>query len=153
MKGLAVKAKSSLAGMIALILAGCATMPAADAPLPTELHDARAVYAEDCKPDAPVFARDLILRADLNGDGRDDYVVNAAAYQCRGDTPYCGSAGCETQIFMSAPGGVLEQRFSGHVQEPPRIVRRNGKPALVSGAGRSAEMFDSRSLRFAPAPS
>lgn len=143
----------SFAVAAAMLLSSCATpQTIAAESLPDPVRAARAVFVEDCKSDAPIFGRDLILKADLNEDGQDDYVVSAFAYQCRGDTPYCGSAGCEAQIFLSAPGGFFEQRFSGHLQEPPRVVRRNGKPALVSGAGLSTLIFDPRVLRFAPAP-
>ena len=116
------------------------------------MRDARQTFIDDCRPDAPDFGRDLILRADLNGDAQDDYVVNGFAYQCRKDTPFCGSAGCEAQVFLSAPGDGLEQRFDGWLEEPPRVVRRKGKPALVSGAGRSALVFDPRAMRFATTP-
>lgn len=152
MKHAARGSTSAFALACAWLLASCVTpQPEAKLALPSAVADARQAYVDDCKPDAPVFTRALILQADLNGDGQDDYVLNGAAYRCRGDTPYCGSAGCETQILISAPGGLLEQHFSGHLQEPPRIVRRNGKPALVSGAGRSAFIFDARAMRFAPA--
>ncbi len=145
--------RSAFALACAWLLASCVTAQTeSKLALPSAVADAHQVYIDDCKPDAPAFGRDLILRADLNGDGQDDFVLNGAAYRCRGDTPYCGSAGCETQVFLSVPGGLLEQRFSGHVQEPPRIVWRNGKPALVSGAGRSAVIFDARAMPFAPAP-
>jgi hypothetical protein len=149
----AAKQLKPFAFSIALCLTTCATQPpiAPDA-LPPLVRDARQIFVDDCKPDAPVFGRDLVLKADLDGDAQDDYVVNGFAYQCRKDTPFCGSAGCEVQVFLSAPGGVLEQRFDGWLEEPPRIVRRNEKPALVSGAGRSVFMFDARAMQFVPAP-
>ncbi len=147
----AMKLKSALAIASAMTLAACATTaPTNTTPLPREVRAARQAFVDDCKPDAPVFGSDLVLQADLNGDGRDDYVVNGFAYQCRNDTPYCGSAGCEVQIFMSAPMGLLEQRFDGWLQEPPKIVRATGKPALVSGVGKLRRRFDLKTMTFVP---
>jgi hypothetical protein len=104
----------------------------------------------DCAPDVPQFAPALIQTADLNGDGVNDYVLSAFAYSCRGDSPYCGSAGCEVQIFLSAPGQLLEQRFSGHLQEPPRIVRRGGTAMLISGDAHGRVTFTTRAAAFVP---
>ena len=36
---------------------------------------------------------------------------------------------------FSAPAGLLEQRFDGYLQEPPRVSRRLGKAQLIAGAG------------------
>ena len=136
----------------AVALNGCVTTPIEQAPLPPEVQDARQAYADDCRPDAPVFGGDLILKADLNGDEESDYVVNGFAYQWRKDTPFCGSAGCEVQVFLSAPGGGMEQRFDGWLEEPPRIVTQKGEPRIVSGAGRDARAFDLRRLDFVILP-
>ncbi len=150
MKLRAMKLKCALTVVSAFAMTACATTPNVNAPLPREVRAARQAFVDDCKPDAPVFASDLILQADLNGDGRDDYVVNGFAYQCRKDTPYCGSAGCEVQIYMSAPAGLLEQRFDGYLQEPPRVSRRLGKAQIIAGAGPNAQIFDPRTMLFAP---
>lgn len=149
----AAKQLKPFAFAIALCLTACASQPPITTEaLPPLVRDARQIFVDDCKPDAPVFGRDLILRADLNGDAQDDYVVNAFAYQCRNDTPFCGSAGCEVQVFLSDSGGGVEQRFDGWLEEPPRIVASDGAARLISGAGRRTRIFDVRLQDFVAAP-
>lgn len=44
--------------------------------------------------------------ADLNGDGRDDYVISSAAFNCEGAASlYGGSSGHTHYIVTSQPGG------------------------------------------------
>lgn len=140
-----------LALSIPLLLSACTTQaPIVEGALPPLVRDARQTFIDDCRPDAPKFGRDLILRADLNGDAQDDYVVNGFAYQCRKDTPFCGSAGCEVQVFLSAPGGGLEQRFDGWLEGPALLMRAGAKTSLYSGVGKLRRRFDPEFGEFVP---
>lgn len=80
--------------------------------------------------DEPAFE----TRIDLNGDGKEDYILDYTGLSCdsrSGDfinPGLCGSAGCPLAIFVSGPGGYRAAPV-GHVQgweinratNPPRL--------------------------------
>jgi hypothetical protein len=75
------------------------------------------------------FDREIyVKRADLNGDGRPDYVVDDAGLSCPGAASLlCGSAGCGVAIHLSGPRGY-RLAWQGHLQAhelvpgaPPRL--------------------------------
>jgi hypothetical protein len=50
---------------------------------------------------------DHVQVADLDGDGREDYVLNWSGVQCQGGVTgraYCGAANCQIDVFLSARG-------------------------------------------------
>lgn len=64
--------------------------------------------AQGCKRDGghPLPTADYVRTADLNGDGKPDYLVDDNRFQCNGATVQtCGSGGCSVEIFMSGPKG------------------------------------------------
>jgi hypothetical protein len=69
-----------------------------------------------------------VKRADFNGDGRPDYVLDDAGLSCPGAASLlCGSAGCGVAIHLSGPTGY-RVAWEGHLQAhelvpgaPPRL--------------------------------
>ena len=58
----------------------------------------------------------FLTEADLNGDGRPDYVTDLAGLDCVNAWSYfCGSAGCPVTVWLSGPDG-LSVGWSGHAQ-------------------------------------
>lgn len=74
------------------------------------------------------FAPDTVRKIDLNGDGRDDYIVDFNATKC-GDreTTYCGTGGCVMKILVTLPDGGVREVFDGYVRSykimPPPMKR------------------------------
>jgi len=57
-----------------------------------------------------------LTEADLNDDGRPDYVTDLAGLECVNAWSYfCGSAGCPVTVWLSGPGGHSVAR-GGHAQ-------------------------------------
>jgi len=79
----------------------------------------------------------FLRRIDLDGDGRDDFVMDDAGFRCSKGTPlHCGSGGCQVQVFL---GGETDARLvfaelaqkavlKGSVLE---LSQRRGMPAIV----------------------
>ena len=82
------------------------------------------------------FEEGAISSADLDGDGRPDYLVDLSRMTC-GSEPagngWCGSGGCSFDTFVSNRGAVHQDSFLGM---EPTIVR-HGDGLGVSAMGRS----------------
>jgi hypothetical protein len=120
---------------IGVLAAACVHEEEMGAPYPAPIEAAKAEYVADCAPSKPHFDKDLIFNADFNGDGLADFVVNGFAYRCRGDTPFCGSAGCDVQVFLSQDETWV-QSFRGHLRERPHLEEFNGRTTLSGWQGR-----------------
>ena len=58
-----------------------------------------------------------IRRADFNGDGKTDYLLSDEGLQCSSAaSAYCGSAGCNNQVFLSVGTGYRKV-WDGYAQE------------------------------------
>lgn len=108
--------------------AGSAGGPAQAAVAPTSLPPAvlavHREYAAECVQmrGKAVYGGGFETRADLNGDGRDDYILDFSLYSCAvpGEPPsagngLCGSAGCPVEVVVSTPSGYRKD-WSGYVQ-------------------------------------
>lgn len=93
-----------------------------------------AVIAEHgtygCSAPADARPRDGYQQgADLNGDGRADYVLDTHSFSCVDAVgPFCGSVGCTVEVVFSAP--------SGYVRQNP-TMQFGGAAAIVTEGGRS----------------
>jgi hypothetical protein len=56
----------------------------------------------------------FLRKADLNGDGRADYIVDFSDVVCdAAQSLYCGTGGCNLEIFVAQSDGALKSIFSG----------------------------------------
>ena len=85
-----------------------------------------------CREDGgqPVAGGDHVRSADIDGDGRPDYLIDDGKFQCRGATNRsCGSHGCSVEVFLSAGGyraAGLDLLAYGSTIEP-----KGNKPVVV----------------------
>ncbi len=99
--------------------------------LPPAVQKAIAENKRGCKTVA--IEKGFITRKDINGDGRPDFVLDYEAFTCDGDRrAFCGSLGCETQVFASLPNGAYAKVVDDNVK---RIEFREvqGRPVMVVG--------------------
>jgi hypothetical protein len=58
-----------------------------------------------------------VRRLDLNGDGRDDYIVDFHETECGGRASFfCGTGGCDLLILVAQRGGALRKIFDDRVR-------------------------------------
>lgn len=121
-----------------LILAACAALLGAGAPAaaqqsepPREVQALLRDVRFSCVPGpAGRLRQGAVQSADLNGDGRADYVIDFGAIDCPSGSPgYCGSGGCRIDAVVSSPDGY-RARDLGVLGTRPRIVRGRGLPVV-----------------------
>jgi len=94
---------------LGMLLAIAAPALAEDWPaaIKAELDD-RQAYCKDQGEEAKIGAT-FLRRMDLDGDGREDFIMDDAGFGCtKGAPPYCGSGGCSIQVFI---GGEKDARL------------------------------------------
>jgi hypothetical protein len=76
-------------------------------------------YRADCRDAGGELSQDAdkaITRLDLDGDGREDAIVDMSAARCTTDfTPYCGTGGCPLLIYSARGKGRYLRIFDGRV--------------------------------------
>ena len=116
--------------LAAMLLAGGEAM-AQTATVPAEVAAVREALLEQCGGKAR-FKPHFQSEADLNGDGRPDYLLDYGAVVCTEGNKvnrFCGSGGCTLDIFMSGADGY-RQVYGDNVRSWS-IARAGGKPVLV----------------------
>lgn len=96
---------------------------------PTPIAQGMKTYTEDCKVFTadPGFAKKNL---DLNNDGLTDWVLDYEKAECDGtSSPYCGSAGCTFQVFLSKGAGDWEVAYESPVRGY-KFVDRGGKTVV-----------------------
>ncbi|WP_163270571.1 hypothetical protein [Chelativorans alearense] len=98
------RCRSSSVAVLAF-LAFAATSCAAE--LPPGVEAAINGYAEECTALGGTMEEDAdrprILTADLDGDGREDYVLDPSQMACEGAaTAFCGNGGCNIDVALSS---------------------------------------------------
>jgi hypothetical protein len=119
-------------GLLALgLLAQTATGPAAGetaklppfkaTDYPIDIRKALSYGPDECKRQGGkkvTFAPDTVRKVDLNGDGKDDYIVSFADTRCEGALGvYCGTGGCTIDIWVTLPNGRQRMVFSDRVRD------------------------------------
>ncbi|MFW8634495.1 peptidoglycan-binding domain-containing protein [Cribrihabitans pelagius] len=81
--------------------------------LPQEVSQAVDEIAASSEPSAQqLLQRSGFLQlADLNGDGRNDYLIDTSA---SGSAFWCGASKCSVMVFASTPQGYQRNDFLGH---------------------------------------
>ncbi|MEO8812751.1 MAG: hypothetical protein ABI376_07560 [Caulobacteraceae bacterium] len=103
-----------------------APAPPVDGVLPPVIAAIAAGYADQCRllggTLAPGPSRPLAMTADIDGDGRPDYVIDPQNLRCTAAaTAFCGNGGCQIQIVLSRDGW----------RHP--VSAMGGEPTLVEG--------------------
>lgn len=63
------------------------------------------------------FGPDVVRKIDLNGDGRDDYLVSLDGTSCSTfESIFCGTGGCDLDIYVALPNGKFRYVFSNRVR-------------------------------------
>ncbi len=115
-----------------MLLAGGAAL-AGNAAMPAEVAAARGAIRQECGGEArfkPGFQR----IADLNGDGRPDYLLDYGEMECVGGdipNPFCGSAGCTLDIFVSTEDGY--RQAYGDIVRAWSLANARGRAVLLLG--------------------
>ena len=74
--------------------------------------------------------------ADLNGDGRPDYVLDTHHFSCAdAAAPFCGSAGCTVDVVLSKPDGSYDRSPSMSFAQEAVIAQESGAAVLHDGEG------------------
>lgn len=102
---------------------------------PAEVRKVFDYARTECGTDKDVkvtFAPDTVRKLDLNGDGRDDYIVDLKDATCSEHmSAYCGTGGCWTEILVTRPGGRVESIF-GDVVRSYKVLPRKSRPGPVT---------------------
>ena len=110
--------------------AGQPAAPAAQS-LPQPVQAVIDDIGQDCQP--PVTVKDGFVTAkDINGDGTADYILDFGRVSCAGMASFCGTAGCETQLFVSERDGSYRSVFDDIVRDI-QFARVAGRPAIKLG--------------------
>ena len=92
------------------------------------------------------FAPGTVRKLDLNGDGRDDYIVDLREAECAGrPAAFCGTGGWSLDILVALRGGRFRTVFSDRVREyellpPGRGIRSS---SFRIGRRRSRQLWQS----------
>jgi hypothetical protein len=125
---------------------------------PAEVQEALSYAPEECKDQGggeATFAPDTVRRADLNGDGRLDYVVTFQDTQCSSyASAFCGTAGCTMEFLMTLPDGKIRSVFSSRIRGYEILPRKGTVRFQLHGSycGRSGNpsCYKDRRITFKP---
>ena len=105
--------------------------PVAEQALPAPVKAAIEESRKSCV-DGEEFSTDraFIVRRDINGDGVKDFLLDYGHARC-GEfaSVFCGTGGCNTQVFASAHGEYVKV-LDHHVLKV-RFERAKGRPAMI----------------------
>lgn len=87
----------------------------------------RKACMDDGGTDA-TFSDEDVRKVDLNGDGRDDYIVHLQNAECLGNLgAFCGTGGCGMSILIARKNGsfdsIFDQPVRGYTIAPGRGAR------------------------------
>lgn len=112
--------------------------------LPPEVADAVDEIAASSDPTAEQLVQraGFIQLADLNGDGRTDYILDTSV---TGSSFWCGARDCSVVVFASTPDGYSRNDFLAREVTPAMVTCRRGDCSIDAGGAGTT-------LAAAPAP-
>jgi len=112
--------------------------------LPPEVADAVDEIAASSDPSAEQLVQrsGFIQLADLNGDGRTDYILDTSV---TGSSFWCGTRDCTVVVFASTPDGYMRNDFLAREVTPAMVTCRRGDCTIDTGN-------PATTLAAAPAP-
>lgn len=117
--------------IVALIVVTSALPGLAQGTLPQAVQSEIDQSRKACLPDRAELLAGFVSERDVNGDGRNDYVLDYGKFKCGDSTTFfCGSAGCLVQIFVSAPNGSYSKVLDENVRRL-RFAKLKGRPAIL----------------------
>jgi hypothetical protein len=91
-------------------------IPAAAQDFPKGIQEAlerHKAFCLDGGGTAVTFDRNVARKIDLNGDGRDDYILDMRDTVCTEmEHAYCGTGGCAVEILIAQRDGSYKSAFS-----------------------------------------
>ena len=112
----------ALAALLMLRPVAAEEGPFNPADYPPEVQKALHYANDECTAQGGsdvTFAPGTVRVIDLNGDGRDDYIVNFGDTKCTGlrtFAVFCGTGGCLMDILVTLPNGKVRPVFDGYVR-------------------------------------
>jgi len=106
----AMRPLNALPALLALALSNALAAPPLPAPVRAVIDEMKA----ECRSSGgkPGASPGLLSQVDLNGDGRADYVIDAAAFECEGAASlFTGSGGSSVQVFAATADGSAAPVF------------------------------------------
>lgn len=114
-------------------LAGGGVRSAGAYGLPPEVADAVDAIAASSDPTAEQLVQraGFIQLADLNGDGRTDYILDTSV---TGSAFWCNAQACTVQVFASTPDGYVRNDFQARDVTPASFTCQRGNCDLAPAA-------------------
>jgi hypothetical protein len=111
-------------------------MPVSADPAQAAIADNESFCADGAAEVGPEFRQDL----DLDGDGRDDLILDYLGLICDGSRAFCGTGGCSMEVWLGQPDGtyrlLVDDQFVEIEPTGPGLLRlvRDGGWCGLSGA-------------------
>ena len=114
--------------------------------MPPEVSAAVDEIAASSEPTAEQLLQrsGFIQLADLNGDGRTDYLIDTSV---TGSSFWCGASSCSVMVFASTPQGYARNDFLAFNATPAMFTCRQGACEIAGDAGTAGG-----TMAAAPAP-
>lgn len=130
--------------------------------VPRESHDpageAIAANAEWCGDGVAGVDPEFLRRADVDGDGVNDAILDYLGLTCDGARAYCGSGGCSQEVWLGDPSGPYRLLVEGLIEAillptPGRVtLRLDGAACGRAGAEECERTFGVEDGRLVPQP-
>ncbi|MDA5555451.1 peptidoglycan-binding domain-containing protein [Shimia sp. MMG029] len=117
--------------------------------MPVEVSNAIDEVAQSSDPSAEQLLQrsGFIQLADLNGDGKTDYILDTSV---SGSAYWCGAKDCTVMVFASGPSGFTRNDFLSHVATPASFSCHQSTCRLNESA--TTEVAAAPVAPVAPAP-
>lgn len=116
--------------LILLTLISFSTLAHAAAPLPPAVQAEINGEMKECSTHNAKFKKGFLTRKDINGDGKEDYILDFGQFLCGSPySSYCGSGGCSTSVYVSTANGYM--RVLNDTVHSVEFKTIGGRPAML----------------------